>query len=134
MPWRNASGLYLRWRMSSREFDSMLDDLVRQALYPFSEAEPPARVWRRAWRAVCAVRAGSALTSSLAPAGLPSPASLLAAFARWMRGLVLAHGGTVTYVPMFSNRSYYVDSSGRGLPSPFWDIALKQMFDMRLAF
>lgn len=106
----------------------MLDDLVRQALYPFSEAEPPARVWRRVWRAVCAVRAGSALTSSLAPA------SLLGAFACWMRGLVLAHGGTVTYVPMFSNRSYYVDSSGRGLPSPFWDIALKQMFDMRLAF
>lgn len=118
----------------------MLDDLVRQALYPFVEAEPPARVWRRVWQAVRVVRAGFAPADSsvseglLPPAGLLGPASLLAAFARWAGGLLSAREGTVMYVPLFSNRSCYVDSSGRGLPSPFWDIALKQMFDMRLAF
>lgn len=109
--------------MNSREFDGMLDDLVRQALYPFTEAQPPARVWRRV---LSAVRSR--------PAGLPVPAGLPAAFSRWAEFFLGMRRTHVTYVPLFSNRPYYVESSGRGLPSPFWDIALKQMFDMRLAF
>lgn len=120
--------------MNSREFDGMLDDLVRQALYPFVEAEPPARVWRRVWQAVCAARAEFAPADRPTFVDLLGPASLLAAFARWLGWLLSPRGGNVMYVPLFSNRTYYVGSSGRGLPSPFWDIALKQMFDMRLAF
>jgi len=119
--------------MNSREFDGMLDDLVRQALYPFAEAEPPARVWRRVWQTVCALRVQYVPADSPVSASLLAPASLLAAFSRWVRWLLSPRGGNVMYVPLFSTRSYYVDSSGRGLPSPFWDIALKQMFDLRLA-
>ena len=108
--------------MSSREFDSMLDDLVRQAMYPFGEAEPPMRVWRRVLQTVRSMSAAS-----------PAPASLLVAFFRWLGFLSGMRKPKVTYVPSFSNRSYYVDSRGRYLLSSFWDVAMKQMFDLRLA-
>jgi anti-sigma factor RsiW len=114
--------------MSSREFDSMLDDLVRQAMYPFGEAEPPMRVWRRVLRTV---RSMSAV--SPAPASLLVSASPLVAFFRWLGFLSGMRKPKVTYVPSFSNRSYYVDSRGRYLLSSFWDVAMKQMFDLRLA-
>jgi len=107
----------------------MLDDLLRQALHPFAEARPPARMWRRVLRAVCSKPVG--LSS---PIGLAAPAGLAAAFARCAEFFLVMRGTHVTYVPLFSNRPYYVESNGRGLPSPFWDVALKQMFDMRLAF
>jgi hypothetical protein len=125
--------------MSSREFDSMLDDLVRQALYPFQEAEPPMRVWRRVLRAVRSMSAESvisdgllAVVSSLAPVSLLTP-SLLAAFSHWSGFLQGIRRANVMYVPSFSNRSYYVDPSGRYPSSPFWDITWTQMFDLRLA-
>jgi len=108
--------------MNSREFDGLLDDLVQQALYPFAEAQPPARVWRRVLSAVRSLRVEHA-----------AGAGLWAAFSRWAEFFFGMKGTHVTYVPLVSNRPYYVESHGRGLPSPFWDIALKQMFDMRLA-
>ena len=114
--------------MSSREFDSMLDDLVRQAMYPFGEAEPPMRVWRRVLRTVRSMSAASP-----APASLLVFASPLVAFFRWLGFLSGMRKPKVTYVPSFSNRSYYVDSRGRYLLSSFWDVAMKQMFDLRLA-
>jgi hypothetical protein len=120
--------------MSSREFDSMLDDLVRQAMYPFGEAEPPMRVWRRVLRTVRSMSAVSpAPASLLTPASLLVFASPLVAFFRWLGFLSGMRKPKVTYVPSFSNRSYYVDSRGRYLLSSFWDVAMKQMFDLRLA-
>jgi len=113
--------------MNSREFDGMLDDLVRQALYPFTEAEPPARVWRRVLRAVRAMRAELAL-----PAGLPLLAGLPATFARLLGFLSWMKDSDATYTSLFSNRPNYVEPGGRGLPSPFWEITLRQMFDLRL--
>jgi hypothetical protein len=107
--------------MNSREFDSMLDDLVRQALYPFTDAEPPVRVWRRMLRTVRAMRAELA-----APAGLLATISRLLGFLSWMKD------SDTTYAPLFSNRSYGVQPSGRYLPSPFWEITLRQMFDLHL--
>ena len=106
--------------MNSREFDGMLDDLVRQALYPFMDAEPPARVWRRVLRTVRAMSAELAV-----PAGLLATISRLLGFLSWMKD------SEVTYAPLFSNR-YDVQPSGRYLPSPFWEITLRQMFDLRL--
>jgi hypothetical protein len=108
--------------MSSREFDSMLDDLVRQALYPFREAEPPVRLWRRVMRTVHSMSAESLSTTGV-----------LAAFFRWLGFLSGMRNSNVAYVPSFSNRSYYVDSRGRYLTSSFWDVALRQMFDLHLA-
>ncbi len=128
MPWRSASGLYLRWRMNSREFDDMLGELLRQAFYPFAETEPSARVWRRVFRAVHAMRTG--LEASIEH---PLLAALMATFSCCLGALSGMRGRNVTYVPLFSNRAYYVDPNGRSLPSPFWDIALTQMFDLRLA-
>jgi len=108
--------------MNSREFDGMLDDLLRQAFYPFAEAEPSLRVWRRVLRAVRSLRTERAVL-----AGLP------ATFSRWL-GFFSWMGDTdVTYVPWFSNRSHYVDPTGRCLHSPFWDITLRRIFDLRLA-
>lgn len=133
--------------MSSREFDGMLDDLVRQALYPFAEAKPPVRVWRRVLRAVRSMRTGSeasidhpllaALTvfadspviaSLLAPAGFAA-----AAFSRFWGSFSGMRESNVRYVPLFSNRAYCVDQNGRCLSAPFLDITLTQMFDLRLA-
>jgi len=127
--------------MSSREFDSMLDDILRQALYPFAEAEPPARVWRRVLRAVGSTRTGleasidhPLLAALTAFAGLPLLASLAATFSCCLGALLgMMRGSNVTYVPLFSNRAYYVDQNGRRLSPPFWDITLMQMFDLRLA-
>ena len=114
--------------MNSREFDGMLDDLVRQALYSFTEAEPPARVWRRVLRAVRALRAELA-----EPAGLPVLAGLPATFFRLLGFLSWMKDSEATCVSSFSNRPYYGQPSGRYLPSPFWEITLRQMFDLRLA-
>jgi hypothetical protein len=128
--------------MNSREFDSMLDDLLRQALCPFAEAEPPARVWRRVLRAVHLHSMRTGLEASIdhpllaaltAFAGLPVPAGLAAAFSRFLGALSGMRESNVTYVPLFLNRVYYVDQTGRRLSSPFWDITLTQMFDLRLA-
>jgi hypothetical protein len=114
--------------MSSREFDSMLDDRVRQALYPFKEAVPPMRVWRRILRTVRSMSAASTVSASLL-----ALAGFLVAFYRWLGFLSGMGKTTVIYVPSFSNRSYYADPGGRYSSSPFWDVALKQMFDLRLA-
>lgn len=109
--------------MNSREFDGMLDDLLRQAMYPFAETEPPAKVWRRV---LCTVRLLCAGTPT--PIRLLMPAGLVSAFSHW---LGFFSGMKVSNV--FSHQPYYADPSGRYLSSPFWDIALKQMFDLRLA-
>ena len=132
--------------MSSREFDGMLDNLFRQALYPFAEAEPPVRVWRRVLRAVRWMRARSEasidhplLAALTAFAGLPVIANLAAivglpaAFFRFLSSFSGMKGSNVMYVPLFSNRAYCVDQNGRCLSSPFWDITLTHMFDLRLA-
>lgn len=119
--------------MNSREFDGMLDDLVRQALYSFTDAEPSLRVWRRVLRAVralraeCATSAGqSTLAGFLALLGLPATFFRWSGFISWMRE------SEVTCVP-FSIRAYHVDPTGRYMPSLFWDVTLRQMFDLRLA-
>jgi hypothetical protein len=120
--------------MSSREFDGMLDNLLQQALYPFTEAEPPARVWRRVLRAVRSTHTG--LEASIAHpvfAGLPALAGLPAAFSRCLGFLSGMKGNNVTYVPLFSNRAYSIEQNGRCLPASFWDITWTQMFDLRLA-
>ncbi|MGC9394012.1 MAG: hypothetical protein ACP5J4_04085 [Anaerolineae bacterium] len=132
--------------MSSREFDGMLDDLVRQALYPFAEAKPPVRVWRRVLRAVRSMRTGSeasidhpllvalkAFAGLLAPAGLAASAGFTAAFSRFWGSLSGMSGSNVMYVSLFSNRAYCVDQNGHCLSAPFLDITLTQMFDLRLA-
>ena len=126
--------------MNSREFDGMLDDLVRQALYPFAEAEPSLRVWRRVLRAVRALRAECAPSAGQPPSagflallGLPSLTSLAATVSRWSGFLAWMKASEVTCVPLFSNRAYHADPAGRYMPSLFWDVTLRQMFDLRLA-
>jgi hypothetical protein len=114
--------------MSSREFDDMLDDLLQQALYPFTEAKPPVKVWRRVLRAVRSTHTGPE-----ASIDYPVLAGLLAIFSRCWGFLSRMRESNVTYVPLFSNRAYYFDQNGRCLPSPFWDMTLTQMFDLRLA-
>lgn len=126
--------------MSSREFDGMLDDLIRRALYPFAEAEPSVRVWRRVLRTVRSLSAGveasvvqRVLTGLLAPAGLKALAGLSATFSYCLGFLSGLMTRNVTYVPLFSSRVYCVDRSGRCPTVSFWDITWTQMFDLRLA-
>jgi hypothetical protein len=126
--------------MSSREFDGMLDELFRQALCPFAEAEPSVRVWRRVLHAVHPLSTGfeasvvqQVFTGLLAPAGLKALAGLSATFSRCLGSLSGLKRSNVTYVPLFSNRTYCVDRSGRCPTASFWDITWTQMFDLRLA-
>ena len=94
--------------MSSREFDSVLDDLLRQALQPFAEAESPAWVWSRVLREVSA-----------------------APFSRWARFLSRMSGFSVIYSPPLSNQPYCVHPHGRCLPSPFSGMMMKQFLELR---
>ncbi|MBN2389540.1 MAG: hypothetical protein JXR84_02370 [Anaerolineae bacterium] len=120
--------------MSSREFDGILDDLFRQALYPFAEAEPPVRVWRRVLRAVRLLSPEcEASIVHRVFAGLLVPAGLPATFSRCLGFLSGLRASNVTYVPLFSSRVYCVDRSGRCPTASFWDITWTQMFDLRLA-
>lgn len=120
--------------MNSREFDGMLDNLLRQALYPFAEAEPPARVWRRVLRAVRSKRTGLGVaTDQPLLAVLAALSGMLATISRCLEFLSAMKERNVIYVPFFSNRAYYVDQNGHCLSLLFWDITLTQMFDLRLA-
>jgi hypothetical protein len=120
--------------MNSREFDGLLDDLMRQALYPFAEAEPSLRVWRRVLRAVRLLRAECAPSADfLALIGLPSLTGLVATVSRWTGFLAWMKESEATYAPLYANRAYHADPTGRYSPSLFWDVTLRQMFDLRLA-
>ena len=120
--------------MSSREFDGMLDELFRQALCPFAEAEPSVRVWRRVLHAVHPLSTGfEASVVQQVFTGLLAPAGLKAAFSHCLEFLSGLTGSNVTYVPLFSSRVYCVDRSGCCPTASFWDITWTQMFDLRLA-
>lgn len=98
--------------MSLRE-DDALDILLRQALLPSPEVEPPAAVWRRIVNA------------------LPKTSP----WSRWSRWTLWARGfANVFYLPILSSQSYCVESGGKCHPAPSIGWMGKQVLDLRLAF
>jgi hypothetical protein len=98
--------------MSLRESDSTIDGLLRQALQPLAEAEPPATVWRRIVNAVPT-----------------TPWSRWSRLSMWARGFA-----NVFYWPALSSQPYCDESGRKCHPAPSVGLMGKQVFDLRLAF
>jgi len=113
--------------MSSRKFDTALDDLFRQALAPIADQEAPANAWDRL---VCAVQmppvertAWGTLLERLVPTRRGYSAA-------WHRLTSWVHSFT-TYYPPSSTYPTYWGRDGKRHPSPFAGVIVPQIFDLR---